>query len=658
MAALKGYEKYPHIFQPIRLGRYTSRNRVKFAACSVSNFCTRDGFLTDREYYRMVEIARCGAGIITNQGAYPDPRGEGKGYLRQAAIYDDKFIPGLKKVANLIHEYGAIAIEQILHCGRYGGIELDYCVQPSAVPQTLPHFKPPREMSKEEIKRSIKEHAEAAERAIRAGFDGVEIHGFMGYHVANFLSKFTNRRTDEYGGPVENRARFMVEMVQAMRDRIGKEYLLGIRLNVVELMDEFGGNTPEECLEIIKLAEKAGVDYISLLVGWHESRHSTLGRDVPLGYWLRYGGYVEKVKKEVKVPILFGPRLGASPELVDKALAEGLFDVWEVCRPFLADPLMLHKIAEGREEDVKPCIGDLLCLARLFRSLPYECCVNPRLGHEYEPGYEVKQAVVKKRIMVVGAGPAGLEFAVTAASRGHQVEVYDENSEIGGQVRLLAKNELTGGEDLRRLLAYYNTQLRKLGVKVYLNTRVTPELVAKAMPDVVVLATGATIELPKEAWVKEGRVVSAFDVLEGKVEVNDNVVVVGGGKVGLVTAERLAANGKSVWIVEPSKKIAEDVTPTFKWRHAMWVKEQGVKVVAEAKVVDVTEGAVKVRTSSGDEKTMPAGVIVISTPRKPRGELYRALEYLCDELYLIGDAVMPRSMHEAIHEGFKLGVSV
>lgn len=653
-----GEERYPHIYQPIRLGRYTSRNRVKFAACSVSNFCTRDGFLTDREYYRMVEVARCGAGIITNQGAYPDPRGEGKGYLRQAAIYDDKFIHGLKKVADLIHEYGAIAIEQILHCGRYGGIDLDYCVQPSAVPQTLPHFKPPREMTKDDIKRSIREHAEAAERAIRAGFDGVEIHGFMGYHVPNFLSKFTNRRTDEYGGPVENRARFMVEMIQAMRDKIGKEHLLGIRLNVVELMDEFGGNTPEECLEIIKLAEKAGVDYVSLLVGWHESRHSTLGRDVPVGYWLRYGGYVERVKKEVKVPVLFGPRLGASPELVDMAIAEGLFDIWEVCRPFLADPLMLHKIAEGREEDVKPCIGDLLCLARLFRSLPYECCVNPRLGHEYEPEYEIKPAVTKKRIMVVGAGPAGLEFAVTAALRGHQVEVYDENSEIGGQVRLLARNELTGGEDLRRLLAYYDTQLRELGVKVYLNMRVTPELVAKAMPDVVVLATGAAIEPPSEAWARDSRVVSAFDVLNGRVKVGMKVVVLGGRKVGLVTAEKLATDGRSVWVIEPSKRIGEDLTPTFKWRHTMWVKEKGVRVVTEAKISRITKDGVHVITSSGTEEVIPADSVVISTPVKPRQELYTAIEYLCDELYVIGDAVMPRSIHKAIHEGFKLGVRI
>lgn len=654
---LKGAKKYPHIFQPIRLGRYTSKNRVKFAACSVSNFCTRDGFLTEREYYRMREVAACGAGIITNQGAYPDPRGEGKGYLRQAAIYDDRFIPGLKRVADLIHEHGAIAIEQILHCGRYGGIELDYCVQPSAVPQTLPHFKPPREMTKDEIKRSIREHAEAAERAIRAGFDGVEIHGFMGYHVSNFLSKFTNRRTDEYGGSVENRARFMVEMIQAMRDRIGKEHLLGIRLNVAELMDEFGGNTPEECLEIIKLAEEAGVDYISLLVGWHESRHSTLGRDVPLGHWLRYGGYVERVKKEVKVPICFGPRLGASPELVDKALAEGLFDVWEVCRPFLADPQMLHKIAEGREEDIKPCIGDLLCLARLFRSLPYECCVNPRLGHEYEPEYEVKPAVTRKKIVVVGAGPAGLEFAVTAAQRGHTVEVYDESDEVGGQMRLLAENELTGGEDLRRLLAYYDTQLRKLGVKVNLKTRVTPSLIAREAPDVVVLATGAIIEPCGEPWARSDRVVPAFDVLKGRARVGDNVVVVGGNKVGLVTAEKLAAEGRNVWVVEPSEGIGEDLTPTFKWRHKLWIKEKGVRVITKAKIADFTGSEARIVVEGGAQEVIPADTIVIST-RRSNQELYGALELLCDELYIIGDAVMPRSIHAAIHEGFKLGVRV
>jgi len=656
---LKGQEKYPHVFQPIRVGKFTSKNRMKFAACSVSNYCSCEGFLTEREYHRMIEIAGCGAGIITNQGAYPDPRGEGKGYFRQAAIFDDKFIPGLRRLADLIHENGAIAIEQVLHAGRYGGIENDYCIQPTATPQSLRHFRPPKEMTKDEIKRSLREHVEAAKRAIIAGFDGVEIHGFMGYHVPNFLSRFTNKRTDEYGGSTENRARFMVEMIQGMRAEIGNEHLLGIRLNFIEFMDEVGGNTPDECLEIIKIAEQAGVDYISLLVGWHESRQSTLGRDVPIGHWFTYGGYLERVSREVKVPILFGPRLGSSVQLVEKALSEDIFHIWEICRPLLADPKMLHKIAEGSEEEIRPCVGDMLCLARLFRSLPYTCCVNARLGHEYEPEYEIKPAAVgKKSITVIGAGPAGLECAVTAALRGHHVELYDKKQEIGGQAKLLAENELTGGEDLRKLLAYYDVQLGKLGINVELGTEVTPKRIGKKIPDVVVLATGASVVLNGEAWTKDHRVVSAFDVLEGKVDVGENIVVIGGNKVGVVTAESLANNRKRVCIVESSSSIGQDITPTFKWRHTAWIKELSIETLTDAHVVGLSSKGVEVRTDDRDLKTLSADNIVVCMPYKSQQELYIALEFLCDEIYIIGDAVTPRSVHNAIHEGFRLGVRI
>ena len=250
-----GIAKYPNIFSAVQVGSLTSRNRVKYAACSVSNFNARDGSITDREYARVEVIARTGAGMITNQGAYPDPEGAGKAYYRQLSIADDKFIPGFRKVAEMIHGAGAIAIQQILHAGRYGGIDLDHCVQPSDVPQTLRHFRSPRQISREEISRSIHEHCEASRRAVEAGFDGVEITAFMGYLLANFLSPFTNRRTDEYGGSLENRGRFMVELLTSIRERIGKDKLLIIRLNGDELMDEHGGNSPAECIEFMKMAE-------------------------------------------------------------------------------------------------------------------------------------------------------------------------------------------------------------------------------------------------------------------------------------------------------------------------------------------------------------------------------------------------------------------
>ena len=207
-------KSFPHIFESRRVGAFTSRNRVKYAACSVSNFNHYDGSVSERELARMGVIARTGCGIITNQGVYPDPRGEGKAYYRMLALHDDRYIEGIEKVCKMIHAHGAIAIQQILHGGRYGGIDLDYCLQPSAVKQSLRHFRAPREITVKEIDQTIKDHTAAARRSIQAGFDGVEITAFMGYLIANFLSSYTNKRSDKYGGTVENRARFLVELLQ------------------------------------------------------------------------------------------------------------------------------------------------------------------------------------------------------------------------------------------------------------------------------------------------------------------------------------------------------------------------------------------------------------------------------------------------------------
>jgi len=254
--AKPGEQKFKHLFQPGKIGKFVTRNKIKYGACCVSNYNTRDGFITDRELARTKVIAATGCGIITNQGAYPDPLGEGKSYFRQIALFDDKFLPQFETIAGYIHDAGGVAIQQILHAGRYGGIDLGYCVQPSVVPQTLPHFRPPREITKDQIRETVKQHAEAAKRAVRAGFDGTEVTSFMGYLLANFNSKFTNRRTDEYGGSIENRGRFMRELIDAIKQAT-PDNPLSVRLNGAELMDRWGGNSEDECLELMQQAVKA-----------------------------------------------------------------------------------------------------------------------------------------------------------------------------------------------------------------------------------------------------------------------------------------------------------------------------------------------------------------------------------------------------------------
>ena len=237
MNQMSGEKRLRHLFQPIKWAGFDVKNRVKYGACCVSNYNSRDGFITERELARTKVIAATGCGIITNQGAYPDPLGEGKGYLCQIALFDDRFIPQFEKIARYIHDGGGVAIQQILHAGRYGGIDLGYCLQPSVVPQTLPHFRPPREITRQQIRETIKQHAEAAQRAIKAGFDGIEITNFMGYLLATFNSKFTNRRSDEYGGSIANRGRFMRELIHAVKEATGDKHPLIVRLSGAELMD-------------------------------------------------------------------------------------------------------------------------------------------------------------------------------------------------------------------------------------------------------------------------------------------------------------------------------------------------------------------------------------------------------------------------------------
>ena len=652
-----GEAKLKYLFQPGQIGSFKTKNLIKYGACCVSNYNGRDGTITPRELARTRVIAATGCGLITNQGAYPDPLGEGKAYFRQVAIFDDKFLPQFETIARYIHDAGAVAVQQILHCGRYGGIDLGYCVQPSVVPQTLPHFRPPREMTREQIRDVVVQHAEAAKRAIRVGFDGTEIPSFMGYLLANFNSRFTNQRTDEYGGSLENRGRFMRELIDAIKQATPDNPLC-IRLNGAELMDRWGGNTQDESFELMQQAVDCGVDMISVTVGWQESPESSFGRDVMPGHWNFLAAKAKKMFP--KTLITFGNRL-PDPAMANECIRDGVFDYWEVCRPLLADPEMIHKAAEDRMEEVRPCIGSLNCLSRLFRDLPYTCTMNPMLGHEVEPEYHITPATEKKRIMVIGAGPAGMEAAITARQRGHTVTVFEKSDRLGGNLAAYAANDLARPADLQSVISYYAVMARKLGVEVRLNTEANAKFMRSVLHqfDACIIAAGARTDLDVFRYLDGAELlVDALEVAHGRIKPGKRVVMIGGGKIGLTIAEFLANAGHEVTVVEEEKRVGGDIMPTFKWRHTAWVDELNIKTLCSSRLVKATKDGATVKNAKGQETFVPADSILVSSPRRANHDLFHEFEWMVDELHGGGDATVPRGLDAAIQEGYRLGVRI
>ncbi|MEW5920822.1 MAG: FAD-dependent oxidoreductase [Bacillota bacterium] len=650
---LPGEKKYPHIFSPIKIGKLTCKNRIKYASTE-DNFNCHDGFVTNREVAYMEAQAKGGAAIVTTQGAYTDPRGEGKGYVGMMGIWDDKFIPGLKRIADVIKENGALSMLQLMHCGRVGGVELDYTVGPSNVPQRLPRFRPPREMTKEQIKEAIQEHIDGARRAVEAGFQMIEVSGIVGYLVSNFISSYTNQRTDEYGGDIKGRCRFMVEILEGIRKEVGPDIAVGIRLCTDELLHDRGGNKHEESLEAMKMAEAAGIDFLSITAGWQESAVSVISRDVPMGNWLYLAEAVKKAG--IKVPITMAYRLFL-PEFPEKAIAEGNLDMWEMCRPMMADPFLPNKIAEDRQEDIVPCMACNICLARLFRDVPVTCMVNPWIGHEREEGfgfYGFDKVASPKKVLVIGGGVAGMQAASVAARKGHDVTLMEKGAEVGGQMRI-ASNGPFGDDEFMRLVNHLKAQCDKDGVKIEFNKEVTTDTLAAVKPDHVIVATGATCNKPAIPGAE--KIVDGFDVMEGKASVGKKVVLLGDMGVAMSIAQYLVVKGgHEITIVGKAKKFGTDINPSYVWRVRKKLKEGNVQEVRMATPVAVTDEGVVVKTPEG-EVTIPADTVVAAKPESNR-QLVDALEKAGVKYRIVGDAYKPRRGSNAVNEGFRAALEI
>jgi len=649
-----GAKAYPHLFKPIQIGNLTVPNRIKYAATE-ENLNDHNGFITDADVaYMRLRAEGVVGGLCFMQGVYMDPAHKGQGYVGQAGAWDDKYIPGLKRLADAIHSQKAVAGFQLMDCGRVGAVDVESGHGPSTVPQRLRVFKPMFEMTNAEVKEMIQQHIDAARRGVEAGFDAVEISGIVGYLISNFLSSYTNRRTDEYGGDIRGRSQAMIEIIQGVKEVCGPDIPVGIRLCSDELLSDVRGNTPEESMKTYQFAEEAGADYISCTLGWQESIFPVISRDIPQGNWLYLA---KRAKEHVNIPIQMAYRL-FTPDKPNKAIADGELDIWEMCRSMIADPLMPKKVLEGREEEVRHCVACNLCLARLFRDAPMTCYINPKCAHEHDEAFYPQPVDEddQKEVMIVGGGTAGLECAYVAAERGHEVHVYEKREELGGTV-LEASKAPYGDEELTTCTNYQKVMCEKAGVAFHLGTEVTEELIQDEMPDTVVLATGPVYSKIQGPGGDGDNVVNVLDVLGGRVEVGEKVVVWGNRKPGIGVALHLAKQGKKVTIVGREKTAGFDVNPSFKWRYMIYLKQNGVMAYNDCDIEEINDGGVIVKTYDGYRFPVDCDTVVVSE-REANESLKKAVQAEGIELFVIGDALVPRNMSSAVHDGYRIGLRI
>ena len=688
-------KKFEKLLEPGDIGKIRTRNRIIKTANGTS-FIERTGFVGDRAIAYYEALAKGGVGLLIVESCgveYP----LGCQHLdAQFRLTEDKYIPSYAELAKAVHQQGCPIMIQFQHAGPWNPTGLlpirDTKAASALTKEELPgtDFAVPRAMTHDEVKEMVETWVKAAERAAKAGFDGCEINGGTCHQINTFFSRIWNRREDEYGPQsLENRARFMCEIVREAKKRCGKDFTVTCLINIAEYNHPKATTIPEG-VQFARLLQDAGADAIQCRAHIYGHREGLLHpdrlyypeapkwlyRDLKDLDWSRKGDgaivpLATAVKKAVSIPVFCACRF--NPELGEQFLREGKLDFIAMVRRLLADHELPNKVAAGKLEDIRPCTGCLHCMDVRNRNQAIECRVNPDLGKERE--YIIKPALKKKRVMVVGGGPAGMEAALVAAQRGHEVTLYEKSSKLGGLVPIAALVKDLETDCLTALISYLRNQMVKEGVTIKMKKEVTPALVEETKPDVVILGTGGTVQIPQIPGMDRRNVMilTRLDkllVLLGPklaawgskiwMPVGKRVVVMGGEHHGCEIAEFLVKRGRKVTIVHTGNELAEGMTVDDRLRLFPWFDEKGVVRYTGAKYEEVTDKGLVITTKEGKKMTIEADTVMPSLFLIQNLDLAKRLEGKVPEIDTAGSCSKPEPdlMVDAIAAGARIGHTI
>ncbi|HSB78210.1 MAG TPA: FAD-dependent oxidoreductase [Candidatus Methylomirabilis sp.] len=641
---------FPHLFSPFTLGNVTLKNRLVMAPMAL-NYSTEKGEVQQRQIDYYLERARGGIGLIITESNYISP--EGRSERHRLGLYSDHMVPQHRLLVEAIHRENTPIFVQLLHAGRNAraGAIGQYPVGPSAVPLLtkgqLYVGTIPRALTTPEIEQLVELHGKAAGRGLSAGFDGIVIHASNGYLLHTFLSPRSNKRTDRYGGSEENRARLLLEVVRKIREVMGPEMPLVVRVTAEEHQD--GGYGLDFICRVAQWLEGAGVTEVNVSSGTHEEAEWTIPpRTVPEGFNVENAA---RVKAAVRIAVSTVGRI-KRPAMAEQILTEGKADLIWMGRALIADPHLPKKAQAGRVAEVRECISCGVCADRIGHGQDMQCSVNPEAGREEE--MRLLAAESPRRVLVVGGGPAGMEAARVAAVRGHRVTLVERRRRLGGQ--LLYAAAAPHAAEMERLAQHLAHEVERAGVEVRTNTNATPKLVEDLRVGVVVIASGATAVVPEIPGAGLPHVFTAHQLLEGEIDdrLGHRVAIIGGGLTGVASAEYLLRRNHEVFLVEMLDRIMADGNVVEQRTLTQELGERGVLILVETKAEAITGRGVVV-SRLGEQELAPADSVVAAVGVRSERDLLTHLDIDRVTTHVIGDAQNPRRILEAILEGATLG---